>query len=126
MATETLHPSPQDTPSSKTEKDAFYVSRDGDPPSKDVENGESQVFQTGVDGVDFRTVSWQRATVVFLKINFAMSILAIPGALAALGSVGGSLTIVGFTALNVCSCMPFFGLSHGRSSLLTGAFSAII
>ncbi|KAK8872385.1 amino acid transporter [Apiospora arundinis] len=101
MAIEPLPPSPNDTPSSEPDKKAFYEPQDGEPPSKDVENGESQVFQAGVDGVDFRTVSWQRATVVFLKINFAMSILAIPGALAALGSVGGSLAIVGFTALNV-------------------------
>lgn len=71
--------------------------------TKDTENAEShEIFQVGVDGVEFRTVSWQRATVVFLKINFAMSILAIPGALAALGSVGGSLSIVGFTSLNTC------------------------
>jgi hypothetical protein len=69
----------------------------------DVENAESrEVFQTGVDGVEFRTVSWQRATIVFCKINFAMSILAIPEALATLGSVGGSLALVGFTSLNVC------------------------
>lgn len=68
--------------------------------SDEVANGE--VFQANVDGVEFRTVSWQRATVVFLKINFAMSILAIPAALAALGSVGGSLAVVGFTACNTC------------------------
>jgi hypothetical protein len=69
----------------------------------DTENGEAhEIFKLETDGVHFRTVSWQRATVVFLKINFAMSILAIPGALAALGSVGGSLALIGFTALNVC------------------------
>ncbi|GKU09444.1 unnamed protein product, partial [Fusarium langsethiae] len=70
-------------------------------PGSDTEKGESrEVFRENVDGVEFRTVSWQRATVVFLKINFAMSILAIPGALGALGSVGGSLCIVGYTSLN--------------------------
>jgi hypothetical protein len=72
-------------------------------PTSDVEFGESQeVFRENVEGVEFRTVSWQRAAVVFLKINFAMSILSIPGALAALGSVGGSLCIVFYTSLNVC------------------------
>jgi hypothetical protein len=75
----------------------------GQSPGSDTEKGESrEVFQENVDGVEFRTVSWQRAAVVFLKINFAMSILAIPGALGALGSVGGSLCIVGYTSLNVC------------------------
>ncbi|KAL4967030.1 uncharacterized protein BDV14DRAFT_188660 [Aspergillus stella-maris] len=46
-----------------------------------------------------------RATVVFTKINFAMSILAIPAALAEMGSVGGSLSIIGFTALNTNTCV---------------------
>lgn len=66
-----------------------------------------EISQIGVGKVDFRTASWQRATVVFLKINFAMSILAIPGALVALRSIGGSLSIVGFTALNTCRQSPF-------------------
>jgi hypothetical protein len=35
-----------------------------------------------------------------------MSILAIPGTLGALGSVGGSLCIVGYTSLNVCELAP--------------------
>jgi hypothetical protein len=75
----------------------------GETPDFDTGKGESrEVFQENVDGVEFRTVSWQRATVVFLKINFAMSILAIPAALGALGSVGGSLCIIGYTSLNVC------------------------
>jgi hypothetical protein len=67
---------------------------------KDLESRE--VFQKGVDSVEFRTVSWQRATIVFCKINFAMSILAIPEAFAALGYIGGSLSIIGFTSLNTC------------------------
>ena len=69
----------------------------------DTQIGESrEIFQTQIDGVEFRTVSWQRATVVFVKIGFAMSILSIPGALASLGYVGGCLTIVGFTLVNTC------------------------
>ena len=51
-------------------------------------------------GVKFRTVSWQRATIIFLKIQFAMSILAVPGALATLGAVGGGLSIFGWQTLN--------------------------
>lgn len=65
--------------------------------------GVQDVFQSNVDGVEFRTLSWQKAAIIFLKLNFAMSVLSIPGALAALGSVGGSLCIVGFTALNTCT-----------------------
>ena len=63
---------------------------------------EHEVFQKSTDGVDFRTVSWPRATIIFLKIQFAMSILAVPGALSALGAVGGALSIVGWEVLNTC------------------------
>ncbi|OAL35187.1 hypothetical protein AYO20_05441 [Fonsecaea nubica] len=59
-----------------------------------------EIFKDGHEGVMFRTVSWQRATIIFLKIQFAMSILAVPGALATLGAVGGALSIVGWQTLN--------------------------
>ncbi|KAL6242937.1 hypothetical protein RBB50_010037 [Rhinocladiella similis] len=59
-----------------------------------------EIFHDEAEGVKFRTVSWQRATVIFLKIQFAMSILAVPGALATLGAVGGALSIVGWEVLN--------------------------
>lgn len=62
-----------------------------------------EVFQETSEGVNFRTVSWQRATVLFLKIQFAMSILAVPSSLGALGAVGGALSIVGWQALNTCA-----------------------
>lgn len=61
-----------------------------------------EVFQRNVDGVEFRTVSWQRATVVFLKINFAMSIPTTPNALATFGAVGGGLSLVAWIVLNPC------------------------
>lgn len=61
-----------------------------------------EVFRQTEDGVQFRTVSWHRATIIFLKIQFAMSILSVPGALATLGAVGGALSIVGWHALNTC------------------------
>jgi hypothetical protein len=68
-----------------------------------IEKGEiREVFQSNVDGVEFRTVSWQQACVLFVKFNFAMSILSIPGALAALGSAEVLCCIVGFTSLNTC------------------------
>lgn len=86
---------------SKHEKITLQTSNDEEPT---IEKGEIRdVFQSNVDGVEFRTVSWQQACILFVKFNFAMSILSIPGALAALGSVGGSLCIVGFTSLNTCT-----------------------
>lgn len=67
---------------------------------KHDEREAHEVFQKSTEGVDFRTVSWPRATIIFLKIQFAMSILAVPGALATLGAVGGALSIVGWEILN--------------------------
>ena len=61
-----------------------------------------EVFHDNAEGVRFRTVTWQRATIIFLKIQFAMSILAVPGALATLGAVGGALSILGWEVLNTC------------------------
>jgi hypothetical protein len=69
---------------------------------KDNQHEAQEIFQKNSDGVDFRTVSWPRATVIFLKIQFAMSILAVPGSLAVLGAVGGGLSIVGWMVLNTC------------------------
>lgn len=70
----------------------------------DEEKESHEVFKkTQNGGVDFRTVSWQRAAIIFLKIQFAMSILSVPSACAALGAVGGALSIVGWDALNTCT-----------------------
>ncbi len=70
------------------------------PDEKDLESHE--VFKKLSDGVDFRTVSWQRATVIFLKIIFATGVLSIPSAMYSLGAVGGALLIIAFGALNTC------------------------
>ncbi|OJJ43491.1 hypothetical protein ASPZODRAFT_28170 [Penicilliopsis zonata CBS 506.65] len=61
---------------------------------------EKGVFRHSPNGPDFRAVSWQRATIIFLKIQFAMSILSVPESLATLGAVGGALSIVGWEVLN--------------------------
>ena len=66
------------------------------------ETGSHEIFQTDIDGVQFRTVSWQRAAVVFVKIQFAMSILSVPAALSTIGAIGGSLSVIGWSALNTC------------------------
>ncbi|KXJ88988.1 transmembrane amino acid transporter protein-domain-containing protein [Microdochium bolleyi] len=64
-----------------------------------------EVFTETTDGVNFRTVSWQRAAVIFVKIQFAMSILSVPGALATLGAVGGCLSLVGWGVLNTYTAL---------------------
>jgi hypothetical protein len=99
-----IEPSPgHQANTSKKDEFTLQTSNYDEPTAVDTEVGESyEVFQANVNGVEFRTVSWQRATILFVKFNFAMSILSIPGALAALGSVGGSLSIIGFTSLNTC------------------------
>jgi len=75
-----------------------------------------EVFKLTEDGVDFRTVSWQRATIIFLKIQFAMSILSVPGSMAVLGAIGGALSIVGWDILNTCTHLP----ANSRTPSTTG------
>ncbi|TVY36777.1 N amino acid transport system protein [Lachnellula occidentalis] len=62
---------------------------------------DREVFKTGIDGVDFRTVTWQRAVIIFIKTQIATGVLGIPGALLSLGAVGGGLCVVGYQALNL-------------------------
>ncbi|KAH8648510.1 transmembrane amino acid transporter protein-domain-containing protein [Xylariales sp. PMI_506] len=64
-----------------------------------------EVFQPTEDGVNFRTLSWTRALVLFVKINFAVSILSVPGSLGTLGAVGGALSLVGWEALNTYTAL---------------------
>ena len=59
-----------------------------------------EVFTKGANVVDFRTLSWPRAAIIFLKILFATGILAIPTSMNTLGAVGGALSVVGWGALN--------------------------
>ncbi|KAI5369951.1 Putative amino acid transporter, transmembrane domain-containing protein [Septoria linicola] len=64
-----------------------------------IERDDDEVFRT--DGeVNFRTVGWPRASVIFLKIIFATGVLSIPTAMVSLGAVGGALNVVGWGALN--------------------------
>ncbi len=99
-----MHPSNEETAVSIQRKVAAedHVSVDKEAIDPDEQREQHEIFKQDVDGVHFRTVSWQRATVIFLKIQFAMSILAVPGALATLGAVGGSLSIVAWEVLNTC------------------------
>ncbi|KAH9900513.1 transmembrane amino acid transporter protein-domain-containing protein [Xylariomycetidae sp. FL2044] len=65
---------------------------DVDDPEANLEQYE--VFKKTADGVDFRTVTWQRAVLIFLKCQVATGVLGIPGSLYTLGAVGGGLSIV--------------------------------
>jgi hypothetical protein len=68
-------------------------------------NEDREVFKKDTDGVEFRTVTWQRATIIFVKYTVATGILSIPSALNTLGAVGGALNVVGWGAMNACeSC----------------------
>ncbi|KAH8674035.1 transmembrane amino acid transporter protein-domain-containing protein [Xylariales sp. PMI_506] len=66
----------------------------------EAEREKHEIFKKTTDGVDFRTVTWQRATLIFLKIQISTGILGIPGALYSLGAVGGGLSIVGWQIAN--------------------------
>lgn len=64
---------------------------------------QHEVFKKISEGVQFRTVSWQRACVIFLKVIFALGILSIPTAMYNLGAVGGALSLIGWQTLNTCT-----------------------
>jgi hypothetical protein len=70
--------------------------------------GEREVFKTGAGGVEFRTMSWKRTVVVFVKYTVATGILGIPTALNTLGAVGGAFNIIGWGAMNACMFVPFY------------------
>lgn len=63
---------------------------------------ENEVFKANADGVDFRTVTWQRLIIILLKVQVATGVLSIPSALGSLGAVPGAICIVGWQALNTC------------------------
>lgn len=69
----------------------------------DNELEEHEVFKKSTDGVDFRTVTWQKAVIIFIKTQIAIGVLGIPGALGTLGAVGGGILIVAFQSLNCCA-----------------------
>lgn len=92
------------------EKTAHYGAR----PSKedpervvgDIADFEDhEVFKQDAS-VNFRTVGWPRATVIFLKIIFATGVLSIPVAMASLGAVGGALSVLGWGMLNTVRRLP--------------------
>ncbi|CAM1506477.1 Fc.00g061180.m01.CDS01 [Cosmosporella sp. VM-42] len=67
-----------------------------------VENAEDafEVFKRGEGNVDFRTVSWIHASVIFLKVIFATGVLTIPSAMYILGAFPGAINVIGWQFLN--------------------------
>ncbi|KAJ5972585.1 Amino acid transporter transmembrane [Penicillium vulpinum] len=78
-----------------------------------IQSNDREVFSESAE-VDFRTVSWQWATIIFLKTVFATGVLSIPIAMSNLGAIGGSLSIVGWGLLNTYTAMiqGDFRLNH--------------
>ncbi|KAI6842209.1 amino acid transporter [Hortaea werneckii] len=79
----------------------------GDPENVIGEVGEiddHEVFKEGAN-VNFRTVGWPRATVIFLKIIFATGVLSIPVAMSSLGAIGGALSVLGWGMMNTYTAM---------------------
>ena len=58
-----------------------------------------QVFQRE-GGVNFRSVSWMKACILFTKVLFATGVLSLPTAMYALGALPGALEILAWAALN--------------------------
>ncbi|OQE42299.1 hypothetical protein PENCOP_c004G07635 [Penicillium coprophilum] len=75
---------------------------------------QTEVFNDTEDGVKYRTVGWIKASVIFIKILFAVGVLSIPTAMYTLGAVGGSLNVVGWGAFNtyVAVVLGNFRLRH--------------
>lgn len=65
---------------------------------KTYDDNDFEIFKKTTKGVDFRTVSWPKTTVIFLKVIFATGVLTIPTAMYSLGAVGGALSVIGWAA----------------------------
>ncbi|EXJ83980.1 hypothetical protein A1O3_04647 [Capronia epimyces CBS 606.96] len=66
----------------------------------DLAENEFEVFKKGEGVVEFRTVTWYHASMIFLKIIFATGVLSIPTSMYTLGSFPGAINILGWTILN--------------------------
>ena len=92
--------SPENSP---TGEEKIETHRDSDPEvlkgDLSDEDERHEVFQKGA-AVDFRNVGWVRCSVIFLKVLFATGVLSIPVAMAALGAVGGALSVIGWGMMN--------------------------
>ncbi|TKX22544.1 hypothetical protein C1H76_5327 [Elsinoe australis] len=59
-----------------------------------------EIFRKQEGVVDFRTVSWQHTSMIFLKLIFATGVLTIPSAMYVLGSFPGAINVLGWQFLN--------------------------
>ncbi|KAF3352842.1 hypothetical protein VdG1_08615 [Verticillium dahliae VDG1] len=66
----------------------------------DNTNESFEVFKKGEGTVDFRTVGWIHASVIFLKVIFATGVLSIPSAMFVLGALPGAINVLGWQFLN--------------------------
>ncbi|KAL2829306.1 transmembrane amino acid transporter protein-domain-containing protein [Aspergillus pseudoustus] len=58
-----------------------------------------EVFKRSDDLVDFRTVSWIRASLIYMKTIFALGVLSIPLACAQIGAAPAAILVVAFGGL---------------------------
>ncbi|GJN71099.1 hypothetical protein PLIIFM63780_002311 [Purpureocillium lilacinum] len=67
-----------------------------------LEKGDDafEIFKKGDGNVDFRTVGWIHASVIFLKVIFATGVLTIPSAMFVLGALPGAINVLGWQFLN--------------------------
>ncbi|KAJ5114248.1 hypothetical protein NUU61_000007 [Penicillium alfredii] len=79
-------------------KEAHHTGYESNPASSWSDHGE--IFSKGDDQVDFCTVSWVRAAVIFLKLIFATGVLSIPSLMYELGAFPGAINVVGWGILN--------------------------
>ncbi|KAK4502093.1 hypothetical protein PRZ48_007904 [Zasmidium cellare] len=100
----------------KTSLQPAIESQPSDSSLPSIRNGsitnQDEVFRVSADGVDFRTVTWQRLIIILLKVQVATGVLGIPSAMGTLGAVPGSLVVVGWQALNT-SIVDMCGLMWG-------------
>lgn len=64
-----------------------------------------EIFKHVEGGVEYRTVSWQRAAVIFTKVIFATGVLSIPSTMISLGAVGGGILVVCFGVINTYTAL---------------------
>ncbi|SPO00092.1 related to neutral amino acid permease [Cephalotrichum gorgonifer] len=82
--------------------DAISPAENNDGNSTDFSKTDdsNEVFKRGDGAVDFRTVGWIHASVIFLKLIFATGVLTIPSAMYVLGALPGAINVLGWQFLN--------------------------
>ncbi|KAK9896400.1 putative amino acid transporter [Cystobasidium minutum MCA 4210] len=87
---------------------------------------EQAVFKTGEGVTNYRTVSWPKASVIFLKLIFAVGVLSIPDNLHTLGAVGGSIVVVVWGLINTHLALTMGDFVKKHPSVHTIADAAAI